>query len=118
MSNARDIADVGHQLVARVTFVGDGTSPHDRVSFFNVSSVTSTVTGIFTINFTNPVSAGYTVSGMGSRSGYSGDGDSCNVHLMNGEELTNTGSFQIRCHLSTSAVAHDPKRVCLTVFAY
>ena len=57
MSNARDIADAGHQLVAWVNFDGTNAfSPNPSTSAirasFNVSSIFSYGTGQYGINFT------------------------------------------------------------------
>ena len=61
MSNAREIADAGHQLVAWVNFDGN-TSPYSIRSAFNVSSITRTGTGSYEIYFTtNMVDTNYCV---------------------------------------------------------
>lgn len=62
MSNARDIADAGHQLAAWVNFNGTGTVAI-RASY-NVASINDNGTGDYTVNFENAMpDANYAVLG-------------------------------------------------------
>ena len=91
MSNARDIADAGHQLTARVNFNGTldensgsltaGENVLIRASY-NVSSVYYNGTGDYTVNFATAMpDANYSVVAMGKSATSSyGQSWTTNVH--------------------------------------
>ena len=103
--------EIGTLCRAWVQFAGaSGT----RNGSFNVSSVTRSSTGRYTINFTNALPDG-NYTGVGNISSNSGWISTCAMFYQNGSvQAPTTSSFLIETQVSGSLV--DPTYVCVSVF--